>query len=257
MYWNNNMSILNVKQHSRLALTGYHLLYSLVLSILITALIYFIWYPNHLYQATGVLPTVLMMFTLDLIVAPLLTFIIYKNNKKELARDLIVVLALQISALSYGLYVVEAGRPSYLVFAVDDFEVVSSFDNEWARQNINKGMAETQSLGLFDKPKFVYSVGSDDRKIEVVKKLKEFLMRVPVIYRTDSYQDIEKAANIIQNRANPLAELTVNNNAQKVESTLRHYPDAHGWLPLKATVLDMVVLTDSKGMVIDIVDLRP
>ena len=251
------MSIINVKQHSRLALTSYHLFYSLVLSMLITAIIYFIWYPNHLYQATGVLPTVLMMITLDLIVAPLLTFIIYKDNKKELARDLIVVLALQISALSYGLYVVEAGRPSYLVFAVDNFEVVSSFDNEWARQNINKGIVETQSLGLFDKPKFVYSVGSDDEKLDVFQKPKEFVMRVPVIYRTDSYQDIEKAANIIQSQAKSLTELTVSNNAQKVESILRHYPDAHGWLPLKATVLNMVVLIDNKGMVIDIVNLRP
>ena len=251
------MSIINLKQHSRLALTGYHLLYSLILSIIIIALIYFIWYPNHLYQATGVLITALMMIALNLIVAPLLTFIIYKDNKQELARDLIVVLALQIAALSYGLYIVEAGRPNYLVFAVDDFEVVSSFDNEWARKSLSAELNAVESLGLFEKPKFVYSVGSDGKKTKVVEKPKEFFMRVPTIYRTDSYQEIATAANVIQSKARPLNILTNNNNAQKVEGILRHYPDAHGWLPLKATVLDMVVLTDSKGMVLDIVDLRP
>lgn len=251
------MSVTHFKQHSRLALTGYHLLYSIVLSTIITTIIYFIWYPNHLYQATGVVPTALMMIALNLIVAPLLTFIIYKDNKKELIRDSIVILALQIAALGYGLYIVEAGRPAYLVFAEDSFEVVSAFDNQWAQSHLSIEMAGAQPLGLFEKPKFVYSILSDDKKVEVVKKPKEFVMRVPIIYRIDSYQNIEMAANIIQNQVKPLSELTANNNAQKVKNILRHYPDAHGWLPLKATVLDMVVLIDSKGMIIDMVDLRP
>ncbi|MGO3338353.1 hypothetical protein [Psychrobacter sp.] len=251
------MSIINLKQHSRLALTGYHLLYSLILSVIVTALIYFIWYPDHLYQATGVLFTASMMIAFNLIVAPLVTFIIYKDNKQELARDLIVVLLLQIAALIYGLYVVESGRPYYLVFAENDFEVVSSFDNEWARSNLSTELNAAESLGLFEKPKFVYSVLSEDKKTKVVEKPKEFFMRVPTIYRTDSYQEIETAANIIQSKAKQLSTLTDSNDAQKVKSILSHYPDADGWLPLKATVLNMVVLTDIQGMVIDIVDLRP
>ena len=251
------------KPSLRLAITGYHLLCSLVLSVLISAIVYFAWYPSHLYQATGVLPTVLMMIALNLIVAPLLTFIVYKADKKELTRDIVVIAVLQIAALSYGLYIVEAGRPAYVTFAVDDFEVVSRFDNEWARQHLGTQMAVAKPLGLFEKPKYVYSVLASEPEIKSEEltteefAVKEYQMRVPTIFRTDSYQPIETAADIIQTKAKPLSTLTNSNDKLRVEAVLRHYPDADGWLPLTAPVMNMVVLTDKEGYVIDIVDLRP
>lgn len=261
------MSIASLKQSSRLALTGYHTLYSLALSVLISAIIYFIWYPDPLYQATGVLPAVLMMIALNVIVAPLLTFIVYKADKKELTRDLIIILVLQIVALGYGLYIVEAGRPAYLVFAGDSFEVVRSFDNEWAQQHLGTQMTTAKPLGLFEKPKFVYSNLPSASESELAQQnqvltkeevaTKEYYMRVPTIFRTDSYQPIKTAVDIIQSATKPLAELTDNNDKSRVETILRHYPNANGWLPLKATVQDMVVLTDKQGHIIDIVDLRP
>lgn len=261
------MTIAHLEKHSRLALTVYHLLYSLVLSIFISVIIYFIWYPTHLGLAIGVLPAVLMLIAINLIVAPLLTFIIYKANKKELSRDLIIILVLQIAALGYGLYIVEAGRPAYLVFADSDFEVVRSFDNEWAQNNSNTEAADAKSLGLFEKPKFVYSTLSSAEEAESNQQtpeltagefaVKEYYVRVPSIFRTDSYQPIETAADIIQSEAKTLAALTDNNDAQRVAEVLRHYPSADSWLPLRATVTDMVVLLDRKGSVIDIVDLRP
>ena len=251
------------KPSLRLAITGYHLLCSLVLSVLISAIVYFAWYPSHLYQATGVLPTVLMMIALNLIVAPLLTFIVYKADKKELTRDIVVIAVLQIAALSYGLYIVEAGRPAYVTFAVDDFEVVSRFDNEWARQHLGTQIAEVAPLGLFEKPKFVYSIltsAQDSETQELTTEefaTKEFKMQVPTIYRTDSYQPIETAANVIQSVAKPLSKLTGTNSDEKVADILRRYPDADGWLPLTAPVVSMVVLIDKEGHVIDIVNLRP
>ena len=69
------------------------------------------------------------MVVLNLIVAQLLTFIIYKANKKEFTQDIIVIVVLQIAALGDGLYIVEASQPT-LAFAVDDFEVMRGFDNE-------------------------------------------------------------------------------------------------------------------------------
>lgn len=261
------MSITLTKYPSKLALTSYHLLLSIVISVLISAVIYFIWYPNPLHQALGVMPVTLMMIVLNLIVAPLLTFIVYKADKKELTRDVIVIVVLQIAALGYGIYIVEAGRPTYIAFAADDFEVVRAFDNEWAQNNNNKKVTNVEFLGVFEKPKFVHStlpfdkeVKSDQQTKKFNKEMfatKEFEMQVPTIFRTDSYQPIGTAVHIIQSQAKPLNELTVSNNEQIVEAILRHYPNANGWLPLRATVTDMVVLIDKTGNVINIVDLRP
>lgn len=261
------MTIGHLEKYSRLALTAYHLLYSLILSVIISAIIYFIWYPNYLGLATGVLPAVLMLVAINLIIAPLLTFIVYKANKKELSRDLIIILVLQIAALSYGLYIIEAGRPAYLVFADSDFEVVRSFDNEWAQNNSNTEEADAKSLGLFEKPKFVYSTLSSTEEFESNQQtseltaeefaVKEYYVRVPTIFRTDSYQPIETAADIIKSKAKSLASLIDNNDAQKVADILRHYPNADSWLPLRATITDLIVLIDETGNVVAIVNLRP
>lgn len=251
------------KPSSRLAITGYHVLCSFVVSVLISVIIYFFWYPSHLYQATGVLPTVLMMIALNLIVAPLLTFMVYKADKKELTRDIGVIVVLQIVSLGYGLYIVEAGRPAYIAFAVDDFEVVRSFDNEWAQQHLGINTIAAKPLGLFEKPKFVYSVLASEPEIKAEEltteefAVKEYQMRVPAIFRTDSYQSIDTAADIIQTEAKPLAQLTNSNDKSRVETIMSDYPDADGWLPLAAPVVNMVVLIDKDGHVIDIVDLRP
>ncbi|HAV46722.1 MAG TPA: hypothetical protein DCX43_00715 [Psychrobacter sp.] len=151
------------------------------------------------------------MIALNLIVAPLLRFTVYRADRKELICDIVVIAVLQIVALSYGLYIVEAGRPAYIAFEKE---------------------IKTEEFAV-----------------------KEYQMRVPAIFRTDSYESFETAANIIQTKAKPLSKLTNSNDKLKVEAVLRHYPD--GWLTLVEPLLDMVVLTDKEGHVIDILDLRP
>lgn len=42
--------------------------------------------------------------------------------------DLTVIAVLQLGALSYGLWTVAEGRPAWLVFAVDRFELVRVLD---------------------------------------------------------------------------------------------------------------------------------
>jgi len=50
---------------------------------------------------------------------PLLTLAVFDPKKKELKRDLSIILLIQLSALFYGIYTVSVARPAYIVFAVD------------------------------------------------------------------------------------------------------------------------------------------
>lgn len=249
--------VMSLYTASRLALASYHLLYSLVLSAMLGALIYLVWYPSPLYLASGVLSTALLLITMNLIVPPLLTFIVYKTNKKELMRDIAVIGVVQIVALLYGLFVIEEGRPAYLVFAIDDFEIVRPADTKWAQQTTTIMADKEPSLGLFNRPKFVYSTFSADKKTRDVQQTEELTDGISITYRVDNYQPIMAAANAIRAKSQPLLALDDYNDSQQVNDILRQYPQAEGWLPLKAAVLDMVVLTDSAGAVIDVVNLRP
>lgn len=242
---------------SRLALASYHLLYSLILSTIIVSVIYLIWYPPPLLQASGVLPIIAMLIAINLIVPPLLTFIIYKINKKELLRDIGIIGILQIGALGYGLSVIEQGRPAYLVFAVDDFEVVRLSDLRWAHQTTKIRTVAEPTLGLFERPRLVYSPFSANERIRGIQQTEELIDGIHITYRTDSYQPIIAAQSAIKNKSQPLTALHNDNDSQQVDNILRHYPTATGWLPLKVTVLDMVMLTDKNGSVIDVVNLRP
>ena len=242
---------------SRWALASYHLLFSLVLSSIIGTVICLIWYPSPLLQASGVLPIVLMLIGITLIVPSLLTFLVYKVDKKELMRDIAIIAILQIGALGYGLYVIEDGRPAYLVFAIDDFEAVTPSEVSWAQQNTKIETTANPNLGVFEHPKYVYSPFSADREVRGIQQTEELTDGISITYRVDNYQPIATAALVIKAKSQPLTQLDNYNDSQQVDNILRHYPTATGWLPLKASVLDMVVLTDTDGAVIDLVNLRP
>ena len=60
---------------------------------------------------TGAGKLFLMMLGVDIILGPILTFIIYQKNKKSLKFDLFIIACIQISAIGYGVYSMYGGRP--------------------------------------------------------------------------------------------------------------------------------------------------
>jgi len=54
-----------------------------------------------------------------------------------------------------------------------------------------------------------------------------------------------------------LSMLKKYNSARLADGILNQYPNAHGYIPLKASHIDMSVLIDKNGEVVKIVDLRP
>ena len=106
---------------------GLHILFSFLLLILALLLVFKLWYPAPLDQAMGVTEIFWFILGVDLILGPLLTFVVFNPKKKELKRDLIIILIIQIAAYIYGLYTVAQGRPVWQVFVVDDIELVIYF----------------------------------------------------------------------------------------------------------------------------------
>lgn len=105
-----------------------HAVLSLSLGSLVLLLVFGFWYPAPLDTVSGVGRVLILVLTVDIVLGPLLTLAVFDRRKKSLRLDLTIIAILQLTALGYGLLAVEAGRPLYLVFVKDRFEVVARAD---------------------------------------------------------------------------------------------------------------------------------
>ena len=232
-----------------------HIITSVIIAFLLTLLVLFIWYPSPLATAVGVTHIFLMLLVIDVILGPLLGLLVYKEGKKTLKFDLTVVIAIQISALLYGVYSIEQGRPAWLVYNVDRFELVRK--NELINTNIQQARPQFQQPSWF-KPQYVATEFAKDIQQRNDEMFAEVLGGISIAQRPERYVELTQAKTQIQQRALPLVELQQYNPKTEVEKTLAKYPKANAWLPLKANAEDMVVLINKEtASVIKIVDLRP
>src|SRR6185437_11199982 len=100
---------------------------AIVLSAILGAL-YFGWYRWPGWYVTGVMTVMAILIGVDLTLGPLVTFLIANPRKprRELVRDVGVVVTVQLIALIYGASALWIGRPMYYVFWVNGFKVVAA-----------------------------------------------------------------------------------------------------------------------------------
>lgn len=232
-----------------------HLTLSFIVALVLLGLIFYCWYPTPLAKAVGVTHIILMLFAIDIIIGPLLGLLVYKEHKKTLKFDLSVIILIQISALMYGVYSLEQGRPAWLVYNVDRFELVRK--NELVDTNIQQAQPQFQQPSWF-KPQYVATEFAKDTQQRNDEMFAEVLGGISIAQRPERYVELTQAKNQIQQRALPLKELEQYNPKTEVKKTLAKYPKANAWLPLKANAIDMVVLVNKESAsIIKIVDLRP
>lgn len=96
---------------------------AIILSFLLFA--YLVWFPHSFSDLGGFKDTALMLIFVDLILGPLLVFIIYKKDKKYLLFDINVLLAIQLGAFIYGAYSLYLKHPAYAVFNGNQFVITN------------------------------------------------------------------------------------------------------------------------------------
>lgn len=198
---------------------------------------------------------IFILFGINIIIGPILGWLIYKEGKKTLKFDLSVIILLQIGALCLGMFSVEQGRPIWVAYTVDRFELVRK--NELIQGNLKEAQLQFQKASWL-KPQFVAVEFSKDKKQREDDMFAEVFSGISIAQKPERYVDFSHAKLQIQQRALPLKELEQYNSKTEVEKTLAKYPKADAWLPLKANAMDMVVLINKeKAEVIKIVDLRP
>ncbi|UTO19847.1 type IV pilin accessory protein [Acinetobacter sp. Z1] len=232
-----------------------HLFISFLVGLVVVGLVFFIWYPMPLAKATGVTQVFLMMLAIDVIVGPILGLLVYKDDKKRLIFDLTIIILIQLSALCYGIYNIAQGRPVWMVYNVDRFELVRN--NEIYTKNLHQADKRFQRTSWL-KPQFVATEFAKDPKRRSQDMFDEIMGGLEISQRPERYVDLSKVKQQIQKRTQKLNLLNQFNDKAIVQKILAQYPEATGYVPLKANAVDMTVLVSKeKGEVVKIVDLRP
>lgn len=232
-----------------------HFSISILIAIAIIGLVFYIWYPAPLHTAVGVTKIFLILLIVDVILGPLLTLLVYKAGKKTLVIDLTVIALLQLSALSYGLWAVAEGRPGWLVFANDRFDLVRVLNID--ERNLDQADLQYRNPSYLG-PQWVVAgnPSNNDEHINIV--MESLLSGVDITQRPNLYQQLDSHKIAIQKKLLKIEELPKINSTEKISNTLNKYPNADAWLPLRANNQDMVVLMHREtATVVAIVDLRP
>lgn len=114
----------------RLRALGLHILASVTVLALILGTLYGLWYRWPGWYLADVPRVAAIMVAVDIVLGPLLTFIVAAPSKprKELVRDVSVIVAVQLVALIYGTISLWNGRPLYYAFSENELQLVQAYD---------------------------------------------------------------------------------------------------------------------------------
>lgn len=232
-----------------------HLASSATLALLTLALVYGLWYPPPLQAALGVTGIYLLLLGVDVVIGPTLTLVVFKPGKKSLYFDLTVIVCLQLAAFAYGLWTVAEGRPAWLVFNTDRFDVVQAYQlDPHHPEAIPARYRHPSWLG----PRWVAAQMPTDAKAYDATLFKAVFSGKDIPLRPALYHPLAEAKDEMRKRLLPLADLKRFNPATAVDKVHARWPEADAFLPLMAKVRPMTVLIRRDTLqIIAIVDLTP
>jgi hypothetical protein len=172
-----------------------HFSISILIVFAVMGLVFFVWYPLPLAKAVGVTHIFLMMLTIDVIIGPLLSLLVYKEGKKSLKFDLMVIIIIQLSALCYGIYSIEQGRPAWLVYNVDRIELVRK--NEIIQGDFKNIQPQFQQSSWL-KPQYVATDFSKDTQQRSEEMFAEVFNGISIAQRPERYIELTQAKTQIQ-----------------------------------------------------------
>lgn len=136
-----------------------HLVGSACALTLILGGLYLGWYRWPGWYLTGVLRVLIILLVVDLALGPTITLIIAnpKKPRRHLARDITIVVLVQLVALAYGAITLWHGRPLYYTFSADRLEMVQAADIE--RKEALQGRQERPELAphWYSRPRWVWA----------------------------------------------------------------------------------------------------
>lgn len=245
---------------SRWKAASIHLTISISVGLLVFALLFLVWFPWPYFDAAGGQHLIVVLLSVDLVLGPLLTLILFKSGKRGMLFDLWMIGIIQASALVYGLYVIAEARPVFIVAAVDRFNVMASADID--PKDLAEGhKPEFQSFS-WTGPRLVGSK-LPPRGDELFDLMFKGAAGKDVQNYPKYYVDYGEAAPGLLEHAKPIDALRKRNPkaVRIIEDWLRKHQLTESdvvWVPVMARKSSLTMLLDAKtGAVLSPLDIYP
>lgn len=157
----------------RLTAFGLHLLGSASALTLVLGGLWLGWYGWPGWYLSGVIHVVAIVLLVDIVIGPTLTLVVANPDKprRELARDIGIIIAVQVIALGYGATTLWMGRPLYYAFSVNSLQLVQASDLN--AEEIGRARHDNPQLApyWYSLPRWVWAPLPDDpeKAAEIVR----------------------------------------------------------------------------------------
>lgn len=183
-----------------------HFLASVVLVCVLAAVILGVWFPDDYVRVARGWQLLLLIFAVDAVCGPLLTAVVFNPAKPraELAKDLGVVIVLQLAALGYGVHATHQARPVYTVFEADRFRVITAAEIDDA--GLPTAPPALRTLPL-DGPRQIGVRVPQPADPDFTKSLDLTMAGLEVSFRPSLWRPYEEQRAVAIQRSRPLVEL--------------------------------------------------
>lgn len=240
---------------NRFKIASIHVGFSSLLIFFSYIIIFKVWYPQPLNIAMGIEKIYFLFLVVNLIICPILTFLVSKRGKSKvkLGFDVIVIVVLQLFFYLFCMSTLEKTRPAWLVFVVDDIELISPIDVD-----INKESKSDFKSSFFKKPQWVVAAYSNNPIERQKQKEDEMFYGINISTKIETFQKIENQKFALLFKLHPISNLNnFNKDVDILNDIVKKYPATAGWLPVKSPKQDMVALFNKDGVPIEVVNFRP
>jgi hypothetical protein len=111
---------------TRIRAAALHFCASAAFVLTLLVLVTQVWYPAPFFELANARRIFLILAGCDATLGPLITLIIFnvKKPRRELARDIAIVAAVQLAAMTYGAWTLLQVRPAFIVYSSGRFNVL-------------------------------------------------------------------------------------------------------------------------------------
>lgn len=213
------------------------------------------------FWASGGISLIAIVAMVDIVLGPLLVFLVYDRRKKSLRRDLVVIICIQLAAIAYGIHASVLARPVLMTFVVDRFELVSAAEVD--AEELAKAPEQFRNLS-WTGPMLAAARMPDN------KEEREQILFASTSYGIDlrhllrHYVDYSTQRDEVIARARPLGDLERYNDPADVAGALAgvraaaSHPERLRYLPVQGPREDLVAVVDGDdAAVLGVVRLKP
>jgi len=236
-----------------------NLFISQIIIILFLVFAYLMWFPYSYSLLGGFHKTALMLVLVDIVLGPLLVFIVYKKDKKYLTFDINVLLSIQLAAFVYGAHALYLKHPVYNVFVDDRFKLVNV-----SYTSPDEIRFESLKTSFFTKPKMAYTELPSD-----LTERTQFMLGVDLFgdrdidQRADLYQPhIQALDKILDRQLNPSILFSSNENESKLKKFIKKHGGSisdYAFFPISGNNQKEAIfaMNNKNGEAVGIIDMNP